>query len=60
MVIEEYFERDVKFEVDSTIKVERSTKLKLELKLESLSVNDNELEEYFENEVKFEIDNDSV
>ena len=60
MVIEEYFERDVKFEVDSTIKVERSTKLKLELKLESLSVNDNELEEYFENEVKSEIDNDSV
>ena len=55
LVMQEYFERDVKFEVDSTIKVDRSTKLKLE----SLSVNNDELEEYFEKEVKSEIDSDN-
>ena len=56
MVVEEYFEKDVKLEVDSIIKLEGSTKLKLE----SLSViDDDELEEYFEKEVKSEVDSDS-
>ena len=51
MAMEEYFERDVKFKVDSPIKLERSTKIKLE----SLSDNDDGLEEYFEKEVKPEV-----
>ena len=54
MVVEEYFEKDVKLEVDSIIKLERSTKLKHE----SLSDNDDGLKEYFEKEVKSEIDSD--
>ena len=54
MVMEEYFERDVKFEVDSSIKLERSAILKHE----SLSDNDDELEEYFEKEVKSEVYSD--
>ena len=48
MVREEYFERDVKFEVDSSMKLERSAILKHE----SLSDNDDGLEECFEKEVK--------
>ena len=54
MVMEEYFERDVKFEVDSTFNLERSTKLKHE----SLCDKDDRLEEYFEKEVKSEVDFD--
>ena len=54
MLMEEYFERDVKLEVDSTIKLDRSTKLKHE----SLCDADDELEEYFEKEVKSEVDSD--
>ena len=54
MVMEEYFERDVRFKVDSPIKLERSTKIKLE----SLSDNEDGLEEYFEKEFKSELDSD--
>ena len=55
MQMEEYFETDVKPEVDSDIELQRSNVIKHEF----LSENDKEwMEEYFERDVKSEVESD--